>query len=105
MVTQKKRGVYEVYRHCSYGGRRIDHYPRIDKGTQTKKGADVMASTEAQKRASAKYRQRNVKCQTVSFYPQHMDLYEWLRSQSNRNEYMRDLIRKDMEAHNQNEQK
>ena len=63
-----------------------------------------MASTEAQRRASAKYRQRNVKCQTISFYPQHMELYEWLRAQPNRNEYMRELIRKDMQAHKQNEQ-
>lgn len=63
-----------------------------------------MASTEAQRRASAKYRQRNVKCQTISFYPQHMELYEWLRAQPNRNEYMRELIRKDMQAHKQIEQ-
>ena len=63
-----------------------------------------MATTEAQRRASAKYRQRNVKCQTISFYPQHMELYEWLRAQPNRNEYMRELIRKDMQAHKQNGQ-
>ena len=34
-----------------------------------------------------------------------MELYEWLRAQPNRNEYMRELIRKDMQAHKQNEQK
>ncbi len=43
-----------------------------------------MATSEPQRRASAKYRQRNVKCQTISFYPQHMELYEWLRAQSNK---------------------
>lgn len=57
-----------------------------------------MATSEAQRRASAKYRQRNVKCQTISFYPQHMELYEWLCAQPKRAAYIRDLIRKDKEA-------
>lgn len=54
--------------------------------------------SEAQKRASAKYVKNNVKQLIVRFYPGDEDLYAWAKSQPLISEYLRGLIRADMEA-------
>ena len=56
-----------------------------------------MPVSEAQKRAYAKYRRNKVKEFKVSFYPAHMELYEHLQKQPSKNEYIRNLIAKDMQ--------
>lgn len=56
-----------------------------------------MPATEAQKRANAKYMRDKVKTLTLRFYPSHADLWEHLRQQPNQQEYVRELIRADME--------
>lgn len=63
-----------------------------------------MATTEAQRRANSNYRKRNVKTHTLSFYPDDADIYAWFCKQDNKTAYLRSLIRKDMQAHGQNEQ-
>lgn len=63
-----------------------------------------MATTEAQRRANSNYRKRNVKTHTLSFYPDDKDIYDWFSQQENKTAYLRELIRKDMQAHKQSEQ-
>lgn len=63
-----------------------------------------MATSEAQKRANASYKRRNTKTKQIVFFPDDMDLFEWVSIQPKQNAYLKDLIRKDMQAHNQNEQ-
>lgn len=53
-------------------------------------------TTEAQKRAVAKYREK-VKRITVDFYPTEEDLWEHLQSQDKKQTYIKNLIRADME--------
>lgn len=55
--------------------------------------------TEAQKRANAAYRKKSVKQLTMRFYPSDEDeaMYAWLKSQENTTEYLKALIRADME--------
>ncbi|NPD33092.1 hypothetical protein HLV35_07470 [Eggerthellaceae bacterium zg-997] len=55
-----------------------------------------MPVSEAQKRASAKYRREKVKQVAVSFYPSEADIYDHLRSQPNKSGYLKALIRADM---------
>ena len=55
-------------------------------------------ATEAQKRATDAYRKRNVKTFNVKFFPADTELYEWLQSQEGKNQYVKDLIRRDMES-------
>lgn len=57
-----------------------------------------MASTEAQKRASAKYNRDKTKVFQLRFFPSDMELYEHLREQPNMAGYLKSLIRADMEA-------
>ena len=54
--------------------------------------------TEAQKRAAAKYTKEKVKAFNLRFYPADADIWEWLQAQEGKNEYVRSLIRADMEA-------
>lgn len=56
-----------------------------------------MATSEAQKRASAKYRKNNVKAIMFNLYPSDEDLLEFLESKKNRSSYIKELIRRDME--------
>ena len=58
---------------------------------------DSMSTSDAQKRASAKYRKRNVKTVAINFYPSEADLYSYLTAQKNRSGYIKDLIKQDME--------
>ena len=54
--------------------------------------------SEAQKRASAKYRKTSVKVFSLKFYPADTELYTWLQGQENMNAYIKELIRRDMQA-------
>lgn len=53
-------------------------------------------ATEAQQRAKKAYRDKG-KRMTIDFYPQEMDLVEWIAQQEPKQTYIKDLIRKDME--------
>lgn len=55
--------------------------------------------SEAQKKANAKYRRENVKQVVVRFYPGEEDaaVYAHLKSQSRMGEYIKALVRADME--------
>lgn len=55
--------------------------------------------SEAQKRANAAYRKKSVKQLTVRFYPGDEDeaMYAWLKSRENTTEYIKALVRADME--------
>ena len=55
-----------------------------------------MATSEAQKRANARYRKKSVKQMALRFYPADLDLWEWLCGRTNRQAYIRGLIRADM---------
>jgi hypothetical protein len=52
--------------------------------------------TEARKRAKAKYAEK-VKKITVSFYPTEADIWDKLQAQENKQGYIKDLIRKDIQ--------
>lgn len=56
--------------------------------------------TEAQKRAVANYRKRNVKYVTVPFYPTEKTLFEWLDNQGGRASYIKRLILEDYNRQN-----
>lgn len=57
-----------------------------------------MPKYESQKRATNEYRKRNVRSFNLKFYPADADLLEWFESQTSKAQYLRDLIRADMEA-------
>ena len=50
--------------------------------------------SDAQKRATAKYRKDNCKQISLKFFPKDHDLYEYVKSRPR--SYILDLIRKDM---------
>ena len=52
--------------------------------------------TEAQKRAKAKYKSQTVKKILVEFYPSDIELYEKVQEQPNKQGYIKELIRKDL---------
>lgn len=52
--------------------------------------------TEAEKRAKAKYKREKTKRFYLEFTPLNMDLYDHLQKQPNKQAYVKDLIRKDM---------
>lgn len=56
-----------------------------------------MPQTDAQKRATARYVKNNVHTLSVRFFPKDKDLWEWIATQDNKQEYMRELVRQDME--------
>lgn len=56
-----------------------------------------MAASDAQKRANAKYIKQHVKTINVRFYPKDAEVYERAKSQENASDYIRRLIREDME--------
>lgn len=53
--------------------------------------------TEAEKKAKKKYRDKG-KRMTVDFYPSETDLIEQVEKQSNKQGYIKALIRADMES-------
>lgn len=58
----------------------------------------IMATSEAQKRALNEYRKRNVRSFNLKFYPSDADILEWFEEQPNKAQYLKELIRRDMEA-------
>lgn len=56
-------------------------------------------ATEAQRRAENAYRKKNVRQVIMRFYPSDEDaaLYEWIKSHDNVNEYLKSLVREDMQ--------
>lgn len=57
-----------------------------------------MAVSDAQRRANERYRKESVRQATVRFYPTEADIWEWLQAQPNKAGYVKELIRRDMEA-------
>lgn len=57
-----------------------------------------MAVSDAQRRANERYRKESVRQVTVRFYPTEADIWEWLQAQPNKAGYVKELIRRDMEA-------
>lgn len=57
-----------------------------------------MAVSDAQRRANERYRKESVRQATVRFYPTETDIWKWLQAQPNKAGYVKDLIRRDMEA-------
>ena len=53
---------------------------------------------DARSKATEKYRKANVKSFNVKFFPADAEVLEYFQSKSKRNQYIKDLIRKDMEA-------
>ncbi len=51
---------------------------------------------DARNRATAKYRKEKVKSFNVKFFPADADILAYFQSKENRNQYIKDLIRKDM---------
>ena len=51
---------------------------------------------DARNRATAKYRKEKVKSFNVKFFPADADILAYFQSKENRNQYINDLIRKDM---------
>lgn len=56
-----------------------------------------MPSTDAQKRASAKYNRDKTRVLQLRFYPSDMELLEFVRGHDNMQGYVKSLIRADME--------
>ena len=57
-----------------------------------------MAVSDAQRRANERYRKESVRQVTVRFYPTEADVWEWLQAKPNKAGYVKELIRRDMEA-------
>ena len=55
--------------------------------------------SDAQKRASAKYKARAVRQLSVKFFPKDHDAYEFAKSKPRTSEYIIGLIRQDMGSH------
>ena len=55
-----------------------------------------MAQTDAQRKAKAKYQRNAVKKMLLEFYPSDTELYEKVQAQKNKQGYIKDLIRKDL---------
>lgn len=55
-------------------------------------------ATQARLRANNNYVRHNVKKVTISFYPKDKDMYAWVAQHASMAGYIRELIRKDMEA-------
>ena len=60
-----------------------------------------MAYSDAQRRATNKYRKLNTKNMTLTFYPSDMFVYEWLQTKSNKAGYIKQLIIDDIERSKQ----
>lgn len=56
-----------------------------------------MAESEAQRRATLKYRREKTKQLAMRFYPDDMELWEHLEKQPSKAAYVKRLIREDME--------
>lgn len=54
-------------------------------------------TTQAQLKATEVYRKKSIKTFSLKFFPSDHDLYEHLQKQPKKAEYLRKLIRKDMD--------
>ena len=54
-------------------------------------------TTEAQLKATEKYRKKSIKTFLLRFFPDDYDLFEYLQTKPKKAEYLRSLIREDME--------
>lgn len=54
--------------------------------------------SDSQARATAAYRKKSAKQVVMRFFPTGDDpeLYAWIKSQENANQYLKELVRKDM---------
>lgn len=53
--------------------------------------------SDAQKRATAKYKKQNVTMKGIAFYPTDKDLLDWLSTKESMQGYIKQLIREDMQ--------
>ncbi len=53
---------------------------------------------DARSKANEKYRKANVRSFNVKFFPADAEVLEYFQGKDNRNQYIKDLIRKDMET-------
>lgn len=60
----------------------------------------TMPQSDAQRKATNEYRKRNVRAFNLKFFPADKDLLDWFESQPQKAQYLKDLIRKDMENNN-----
>ena len=60
--------------------------------------ANDRMTTDAQRRVTAAYRKKSVKQLVIRFRPNDDDraMYDWLKSQENTTEYIKNLVRRDM---------
>lgn len=58
-----------------------------------------MKETPAQRRAKLEYKKRHMHQFVLAFYPKDEDLWEYLQRKEKKAEYLRELIREDMERH------
>ena len=54
-------------------------------------------TSDAQLRAVSNYRKKNIKRITTDFYPTEQDLWDHVQTKDNKQGYIKDLIRADME--------
>lgn len=59
-------------------------------------------TTQAQKEANRRYRQRNVTNVTIGLFPDDQDILDHLNKQTSRAGYIKRLIRADIEASKKN---
>lgn len=57
-----------------------------------------MPESEAQRRAWKKYRAEKVKQLNIAFYPDDVELYEYVAKQPNKAGFIKELIREAMDA-------
>ncbi len=55
-----------------------------------------MATSEAQKRANARYQKQSVRQMSLKFAPPEYDLLNWIKAQGNASGYLKGLVRADM---------
>lgn len=53
-------------------------------------------ATQAQIEANRRYKQKSVKRITVDFYPSDIELYEHIQTQNNKQAYIKELVRNDL---------
>jgi hypothetical protein len=58
-------------------------------------------SKESKRESNSKYRSANTKQLVARFFPSDMDVYEYAISQENTTQYIKNLIRADMEKQQQ----
>lgn len=58
-----------------------------------------MAQTEAQKKAQKLYRKK-IKSINIAFNESDMDIYEWMQGKENKQGFIKELLRREMEKSN-----